>query len=139
MFFAMQKNMPLFVSSDAGVSCRKGTRVISDKFDRNENPNWEPDALVEVTFTVRRTPALNGYRPQYKVKDDYLTSTHHWFIEKGEAQPNQSTQAFVKFVTPEAYPHCLNPGEKIEVCEGSLVIGWAKILEIYNEKLLKNS
>jgi len=42
--------------------------VISDKFDRNENPDWEPDALVEVTFSGRKTIALNGYR----LTDDYF-------------------------------------------------------------------
>ncbi|MGD2117143.1 MAG: hypothetical protein PVG66_02185 [Chromatiales bacterium] len=113
--------------------------MISNKFDRNENPDWEPDALVEVTFFDRTTPALNGFRPQYKVMADYLTSTHHWFIENGEALPNEPTQAFVKFITPEAYPNCLNPGMEIEVCEGSRVFGTAKVLEVYNEQLLKHS
>ncbi len=110
-----------------------------DKFDSNENPNWEPDALVEVTFTGRKTPAKNGYRPHYKVMGDYLTTTHHWFIEAGEALPNVPTQAFVKFITPEAYPNCLNQGMEIEVGEGATVIGNSRILEVYNSELLKIS
>ena len=113
--------------------------MASNKFDRNENPDWEPDALVEVTFTNRKNSALNGYRPHYKVTDDYLTTTHHWFIENGEAEPNKPTKAFVKFITPEAYPNCLNIGMLIEVGEASKIIGSAKILEVYNETLLKNS
>lgn len=113
--------------------------MIPDKFDRNDNPDWEPDALVEVTFSGGETIAFNGYRPHYKVKSDYLTTTHHWFIEDGEAEPNVPTQAFVKFITPEAYPHCLTKGMKIEVGEGSVVAGHAEIVEIYNEHLLKNS
>jgi len=31
-----------------------------DKFDRSENPDWESDALVEVTFTERARIATNG-------------------------------------------------------------------------------
>lgn len=113
--------------------------MIPDKFDRNENPDWERDAHVEVTFSGRDSVALNGYRPHYKVKGDYLTTTHHWFIENGEAPPNQPTEAFVKFITPEAYPDCLESGMEIEVGEGSRVVGTAKILEVYHEQLLKNS
>jgi hypothetical protein len=113
--------------------------VIPDNFARNENPDWEPDALVEVTFTARKTAALNGFRPHYKVKKDYLTTTHHWFIENGVALPNQPTQAFVKFITPSEYPDCLKPGEEIMVGEGSKMVGSAKILEVYNEQLLKKS
>lgn len=113
--------------------------MISDKYDRNENPDWEPDALVEVVFTGKDSPVMNGYRPHYKVKDDYLTTTHHWFIENGQALPNKSTQAFVKFITPEAYPHSLTSGMEIEIGEGAKVVGTATIQEVYNEQLLKNS
>lgn len=74
--------------------------MITDKFDSNENPRWEPAALVEVVFHGRGTPATNGYCPHYRVTDDYLTSTIHWFIESGIAMPNEPTQAFVKFITP---------------------------------------
>lgn len=109
--------------------------MISDKFNRDENPDWEPDALVEVTFSARTTVAKNGYRPHYKVAGDYLTTTLHWFIDSGEAKTNQPTQAFVKLITPEAYPNCLESGMLIEVGEGSCIIGTAKIIEVYNEIL----
>lgn len=111
--------------------------MILDKFDTNENPKWDPDALVEVTFTGRKTAALNGYRPHYKVKDDYLTTTHHWFIDNGKAEMDHPTLAFVKFITPEAYPNCICAGMEIEVGEGARVVGVAKVLEVYNEQLVK--
>ena len=109
------------------------------KFDRNENPNWKPDALVEVTFTERKIPALNGYRPAYRVLKDYFTTTHHWFIETGQALPKEPTKAFVKFITPEAYPKCLKQEMIIDVTEGSKVIGNSKVIEVYNEELRKDS
>ena len=68
-----------------------------------------------------------------------MTSTAHWFIETGEAVPNEPTQALVKFVMPENYPHCLAKDMIIDVGESSEVIGHAKILEVYNELLLQNS
>ncbi len=111
--------------------------MINDKFDCNEYPTWDPDALVEVTFSSRKYPVRNGYRPHYKVKDDYLTTTSHWFIDTGEALPNVPTKAFVKFITPEAYPHSLSPNMSIEVGEGAHIVGKAKILEIYNTILIK--
>lgn len=113
--------------------------MISDKFDRNENPDWEPDALVEVCFSGKDIAVKNGYRPHYKVKENYLTTTLHWFIETGLAEPRKPTQAFVKFITPEAYPNSLIVGATIEVAEGSKVVGHAKIQEIYNEHLRKHS
>ncbi|MCX2779297.1 hypothetical protein [Microbulbifer thermotolerans] len=113
--------------------------MIIDKFDRNENPDWDPDLLVEVTFTEKAVAVKNGYRPNYKVNGDYLTSTHHWFIETGKAEPNQPTKAFVKLITPEAYSHCLDKGMVIEVGEGSRKIGTAKVIEIYNVQLQKNT
>lgn len=109
-----------------------------DKLDRNENPNWEPDALVEVTLNGRDTPASNGYRPAYRVREDYLTTTHHWFITTATAEPKVPTQAFVKFLTPEAYPKCLKPNMVLDVNEGSRVVGSSKIVEIYNERLRKD-
>lgn len=110
---------------------------MTDRFDPDENPRWEPDALVEVTFSQRELPVRNGYRPHYKVKKDYLTTTLHWFIENGEAKPNIATLAFVKFITPEAYPYCLEVGQQIEVGEGCNSVGFALVKEIYNQELQK--
>ncbi|WP_226668044.1 hypothetical protein [Microbulbifer aggregans] len=111
----------------------------SNKFDRNENPDWEPDALVRVCFSSKDISVKNGYRPHYKVKDDYLTTTLHWFIDEGFAEPKRPTLAFVKFITPEAYPNCLEVGANIEILEGPRVVGHAEVQEIYNEQLRKNS
>ncbi len=111
--------------------------MIVDKFDRDENPDWEPHALVEVNFTNKKIAVKNGYCPLYKIKEDYLTSTKHWFIEKGEAAPNEVTQAFVNFITPDAYPHSLVVGGEVDICEGRNLVGKAKIQEVYLELLCK--
>jgi elongation factor Tu len=109
--------------------------VVISKFDSNENPKWEPDALAEVCFIKRTMTAKNGYRPHYKVNGNYLTTTHHWFIENGTALPNIPTLAFIKFITPEAYPNCLSVGDVLEVGEGQIVIGYSTIKELYNDEL----
>ncbi|CAA0113459.1 Uncharacterised protein [BD1-7 clade bacterium] len=109
--------------------------MISDKFNRDENPNWEPDALVEFIFFGRSSAVKNGYRPTYRVNGDYLTSTFHWFIDNGKAEPNIPTQAFVKFITPEAYPNCLKEGMILDVIEVPNKVGEAKIIEVYNKQL----
>ena len=106
-------------------------------FDCYTNPSWEPDALVEFELLEggRSNPVSSGYRPHYQVKADYLTSVSHFFINSESVLPGQSAQAFVKFITPEAYPGSLREGHKIEVSEGSIVIGRALIKCIYNETL----
>ena len=109
------------------------------KFDRNENPNWEPDALVELTFTDRDIEILNGYKPTYQIVPNYLTCTAHWFIENGKALPQVATKAFVKFISQEAYPNSISTNMVLNVTEGSKIVGKSKIIEIYNETLRKDS
>ena len=60
-----------------------------NKFDSNVNPKWEPDALVQFELFAteksgRKREVVNGYRPQYKVRRDYLTSTFHFFLIKNQ-------------------------------------------------------
>ena len=109
-----------------------------NRFDQNRNPRWDPDALVDFELFPRgrATPVSSGYRPHYQVRPDYLTSVSHFFIEVESVAPGESAEAFVKFLTPEAYPGSLREGQKIEVSEGSRAVGKALIKRIYNTLLM---
>lgn len=98
------------------------------------------DAEVELNLLStakggRQAAAANGYRPQYKVKDDYQTSAEHFFIDRESINPGEAAIAHVWFLTPEAYPHSLWVGRRIAVSEGSHVIGEATIKTIFNPLL----
>jgi len=113
-----------------------------NKYDRAINPDWEPDALVSLYMLTeneggRNKPVFSGYRPQYKVLPNYQTSTCHFFLNEDDYYfPGRAEKAFIKFITPDAYPHCFKRNIEIDVCEGSRIVGRATILEIYNELLL---
>ncbi len=101
-----------------------------------------PAADAEVLFKLlptmtggRQTPAGTGYRPLYKLRDDYLTSVEHIFIDREAVKPGEEIVAHVWFITPEAYPHSLWVGRRIAVCEGSRVIGEACIRAVFNPLL----
>ena len=113
--------------------------MYSNSSNSDENPKWEPDALVSVVFDKGNIRILNGYRPQYCVSQSYQTSTIHWFIDKGFAVSGVAENAFVKFITPDAYSGCIERGQTIEIREGSRVVGKATIIEIYNSKLQRQS
>jgi len=103
----------------------------------------EPDIEAEVTFLKteeggRSIPAFSGYRPNHLVKDDYLTSGTHEYIEKEEVQPGEMANARITSITPEYYPHCLWIGKVINIQEGGHLVGHAKITLIMNELLVKN-
>ena len=108
--------------------------------ENSKSPAWNPDALVMFSLlsTVeggRKTAATDGYRPHYKIKNDYLTSTAHWFTDQESIFPGSNAKAYIKFATPDAFPNSLSIGQVIEVGEGLKIIGESEVLEIYNEKL----
>lgn len=84
---------------------------------------------------VRRSPAVNGYRPTHRVKPDYLTTGVHQYIGTDTLSPGCSCEGTITFITPEAYPHCLQVGQIIDIQEGARIVGTAEITEIYNKLL----
>jgi elongation factor Tu len=103
-----------------------------------------PDVEAEITLLTaaeggRQTPAHSGYRPQHKVREDYLTSGMHDYIGCNEVLPGQTVKATIAFITPEVYPHCLWVGREIEISEGARVVGRARITKILNPLLEKAS
>lgn len=102
----------------------------------------EPDVEAEITlFSTesggRQGPAFSGYRPGHKVRDDYITSGEHRYIDRDELAPGETTLGTITFLSPEAYAHCLWIGREIDIQEGSRVLGRARITKIYNAILAK--
>lgn len=102
-----------------------------------------PDVEAEITLLAteqggRQSPALSGYRPAHKVRDDYLTTGIHAYFDCDQIRPGQTVLGSITFITPEAYPHCLWVGREIDIQEGSRVVGRARITKILNSVLEKH-
>jgi translation elongation factor EF-Tu-like GTPase len=107
------------------------------------NMKYEPDIEAEITFLSteqggKTRPASSGYRPNHLIKQHYLTSGEHTYINVQEVLPGQTARVYIKFITPEAYPNILWVGKIINVQEASRIVGYAKVLKIFN-KLLETS
>ena len=98
----------------------------------NNTPDVE--AIFEFNGT-RKTAVANGYRPAHLVVDNYLTTGVHHYYTVDIVPPNGTAKGTITFLTPEAYPHCLWVGKKINIQEGARIIGHAIITEIYNPLL----
>ena len=99
--------------------------------------NKKPDVEVKFEFNgTRKHPALNGYRPAHLVTTDYLTTGVHHYYGQDMVGPNETAKGTITFITPEAYPHCLWVGKKINIQEGGRIVGYATITKIFNPILL---
>lgn len=97
-----------------------------------------PDVEAEFTLLAkggRETSVFSGYRPTHRIKDNYLTTGIHHYINSNEVRPGETVFGTIKFITPEAYPHCLWVGRILDVQEGSRVVGQARITRIMNPVL----
>ena len=102
--------------------------------------DYEPDILAEVEYfkgtkDSRETPCTSGYRPAHQVTDEYLTTGEHIYFENDVVWPGESAKVYVKFLSPEIYPHCLWVGKELNVNEASKIVGRLTVKEIYNELL----
>lgn len=94
---------------------------------------------VEVKFEFidsKKNNLYQGYRPAHMVKENYLTTGLHKYynLENVEGE----IKGTITFISPEDYPSSLWIGKKIEMYEGSQLIGYATILQIFNTQLEKN-
>lgn len=96
----------------------------------------DPDVEVRFEFNgTRRTPAADGYCPAHAVREDYLTSGVHHYFGVSEVAPDGTARGTITFLTPEAYPHCLRPGQRIPIQEGARVVGHATVERVLNPVL----
>lgn len=97
----------------------------------------EPDVEVLFEFNgTKRHPAADGYRPCHLVTEDYLTTGVHHYYGTDTVPPDGTAKGTITFITPEAYPHCLWVGKKINIQEGTRIVGHATVLKVLNPLLL---
>lgn len=92
-----------------------------------------PDVEVMFEFNgARKTPIANGYRPAHLVKENYLTTGIHHYYEVNSVLPDSTAKGTITFLSPDAYPHSLWIGKKLNIQEGERIVGYATINYIYN-------
>lgn len=102
--------------------------------------NRTPDVEVIFEFNgTRRGSIANGYRPAHLIIDGYLTTGIHHYYQLDVIPPNGTVKGTITFLTPEAYPHCLWVGKKINIQEGERIVGYATVIRIFNSLLCLES
>lgn len=106
-------------------------------------PHFPPDCLAQIRLLTteeggRQTPAASGYRPNHAVRDDYLTTGVHDYLDADKLEPGESALAHIVFASPEHYPRCLWSGKLVRIQEGGRLVGFAKIIDVYNPLLDRN-
>ena len=97
----------------------------------------EPDVEVAFEFIgTRKAPVADGYRSMHLVTGNYLTTGVHHYYHAQTIPPNGTAKGTITFISPEAYPHCLWVGKKINIQEGAKIVGYATILKVLNSNLL---
>ena len=71
-----------------------------------------PNSRLDVEAIIRnKRPSkrniYSGYRPAFKVKDDYLTTGIIKLIGVDELTYDNEVKAVIWLLTPEVYPNCL--------------------------------
>ena len=92
--------------------------------------------LITTEAGGRKTPAISGYRPHHELHENYLSSGTHEYLDTEILWPGESSRVKVWLLAPHAYPNCLWVGRKLNVGEGSRVIGVLTITEIFTQSLV---
>lgn len=93
------------------------------------------EAMV-VNCRKSKRSIYSGYKPAHLVRKDYYTTGVHYYIDQERIEYGHTGKAYIKFITPEAYPNCLREGDKIPFCEGEVITGYATIVKVFNRTLL---
>lgn len=102
--------------------------------------NTAPDVEVIFEFNgTRKYPAKDGYRPAHLVVENYLTTGIHHYYGVDSVSPNGTAKGTITFLSPEFYPRCLWIGKKIRIQEGSRIVGYSTITNIFNPILQSGS
>ncbi len=94
---------------------------------------------VEAVFEFigyRKDKIYEGYRPSHLIFEDYLTTGVHSYYNLQDVSC-EDLKGTITFISPEAYPHSLWIGKKLEMYEGSNIVGYATIMDILNPILCK--
>ena len=91
--------------------------------------------LIATADGGKERAVLTGYRPSYEIQAGFLTSVNHELLGVPELFPGAECRANVWFFTLEVYPGSLWPGKKINVSEGSRIVGTARVVHVFNPLL----
>ena len=83
----------------------------------------------------RKNKVYEGYRPVHMIQEGYLTTGVHSYYSIKDS--GDKIKGMITFISPEDYPNCLWVGKKIEMYEGSRLVGYATITKIFNSVLQK--
>ncbi|WP_201763488.1 hypothetical protein [Chengkuizengella marina] len=79
---------------------------------------------------------MSGYRPAHLVNEHYLTTgEHQYYSHDNILDLGEEVLGTITFISAEHYPNCLWVGKIIAFQEGIRVVGYAKIMKIYNNIL----
>jgi len=81
----------------------------------------------------------SGWIPNFKIRDDYLTSAKIELLDTLELAPGEECRASVWFITPEIYPNTLWLQREIAVFEAFRLVGKAVVVTIFNPVLLRTN
>jgi len=96
----------------------------------------KPDVEAVFEFNGTKTkPIISGYQPAHLITENYLTTGVHHYYKAGWISPTSTVKGTITFISPEAYPHCLWIGKKIQIREGQHIVGHATIVKIFNSLL----
>lgn len=98
--------------------------------------NLKPDVEALFLFLNSRK-VCDGFRPAHLVKENYLTTGLHNYYNL-ESSEDGELMGTITFISPETYPACLWIGKKIEMYDGTKLIGYATITQIFNTVLQKS-
>lgn len=98
--------------------------------------NLKPDVEALFLFLNSRK-VCDGFRPAHLVKENYLTTGLHNYYNL-ESSEDGELMGTITFISPEAYLACLWIGKKIEMYDGTKLIGYATITQIFNTVLQKS-
>lgn len=93
---------------------------------------------VEAVFQFisdKKNNIYEGYRPAHMIREGYLTTGVHSYYNIKDSR--DEIKGVITFISPEDYPNCLWIGKKIEMYEGSKMVGYATITKIFNSVLEK--
>ena len=95
--------------------------------------NLKPDVEAVFVFLNSRK-VCDGFRPAHLVKENYLTTGIHNYYNL-ENSKEEELNGTITFMSPEEYPGCLWVGKRIKMFDGSTLIGYATITQIFNTTL----
>lgn len=85
----------------------------------------------------RKSNIPNGYRADHLIKKNYLTTGRHMYYNNEWALLGIPLLGTIKFIDPDSYPYTLSIGQLLPIQEGPKIVGYAKITNIFNQRLRK--